>query len=573
MGLSVPRSKGVLRLASRSGSRSSSLLVSEEALEYGSAPEAGVAEIRGETLEVPAESNPEEPLPGLSRALSWKRTIRQNAADRSRNSIGQVQSLSSGVANWNNKDPEVWPEILPKLRKTPPQQSSNNLRCAKPQASIAEQIGEMIDKALEGRDSSLARSTTLSSVPEFSGDPDIILKDGRRIPRQPQYADEYIQAPAGISPVMGQSALEPHDPSRPCAEKRNEEVEADLMHDDRYSITDTLAYAKDSANIENDNDANREQHGIPIHQPQPRPRACTYTIGRPLATYETQSRRPNKRSVSSPMDPTGENVGYNNDNHEVFVREMHEYHSKGSHKKHCTVPRNKPRKHSTRTHVATVPRPPRRKSSQRSCGNGSAGKRSRWWKLVMVDKDPAGCEQAGVEVDPQVTAWSYGSHPLASIGIHDEKDGYASGPLVEILERACDEQRSATKTPGLPPEMNHTARSTHTLAQCGHVDEDSSFFGSLGPLSFSGDGSLDSYHSIPSSTLGSVAQRDGAGSKAKVKVFSRGSKTRVEVKSGKPRKHVGHGVSKHTGSVQVTVTVNKDVNSVIKVEIQPKNRM
>ncbi|MCJ1392842.1 hypothetical protein MMC18_005714 [Xylographa bjoerkii] len=523
---------------------------------------------------------PPAPLPILSRETSWKQTIKQNAAARSGKSVGDktasLGSTPSRLTTANGFQDKMWPNNRPMLRKVSTDRTSDAAKPVREHMSIAEQIGEMIDRALQGRDDTPGTMTPQSSVPEFSGITGEVYTGKLNRGDPAQYTKQYTETPAGISPGL-QQGEGPQDPfTSRVPETGRVDSKARSYHsrsyDGRYSSTDDNHLSRDDLNTEKyfvSNPTVEQQFETPTHHP--RPRACTYTNGRPVpGDDENHIPKPvTRRSVSSPMTSSQERLLCGNERYEVFVREMHEHHSESSRQKHRTVPKNKTRKPSLRKYAATAPRPPPQRSYSQSQGQGSSHKRWKWWKLVMVDKEPSG--QSDTEPESrEKTTWGPASHPLAGYGHHDE--GYKTSHLVERLERACAEQEYVEQEP--PPARPHFAsatkssgRTTHTLAQCGHDDDED-----LEPLDLSGDGSWDVFRSTTTSASGTITHRSATKSQMQVKVTSKGRGTRVEVKTGKQHGRERSGVTKSIRGMKVLVTVQEGKDSVVRVEISPKRK-
>ena len=101
-------------------------------------------------------------LPGLTQH-SWRKTIKENAAQRTRRSILESsqgpRTLPSRHAVTYVNQPIQWLERRRSLRRVSSDHSSPVTKKFRPHKSIAEQIGEMIDKALEERTDSVESST------------------------------------------------------------------------------------------------------------------------------------------------------------------------------------------------------------------------------------------------------------------------------------------------------------------------------------------------------------------------------------------------------------------------------
>ncbi|MCJ1385058.1 hypothetical protein MMC17_008176 [Xylographa soralifera] len=566
--------------------RNKSLGISTSAIRRKSTAVLGHRSKTPSDIEIPKlialRSPPAAPLPSLSRETSWKQTIKQNVAARSGKSIGDKtgspESTPSRLTTANGFQDEMWLNNRPMLRKVSTDHTSDAAKPIRQNMTIAEQIGEMIDRALQGRDGTRETMTPQSSVPEFSdnrGDIHTGKLDRGHLAR---YTRQNTDTQARISPGLKQA----HIAQDPFTSRAPELGPVDYKtrsyhsrrYDGRYSSTDDDHLSRDGSDTEKyfiSNPASEPQFETPTHHP--RPRACTYTTGQPLPPEdEKYFQKPvTRRSVSSPMTPSQERLLCSNDRYEVFVREMHEHHSKSSCKNYSTIPKDKTRRPSLRKYAATAPRPPPQRSYNQSQGQRSSHKRWKWWKLIMVDKEPSHSEQSDTEPElREKSTWGSATHPLAGYGHNDV--GYEPSHLVERLERACAEQESTEQDPpsakphfvGATKSSGHT---THTLAQCGHEDDED-----LEPLDLSGDGSWDVFRSATTSASGTITHRSAPKPQMRVKITSKGRGTRVEVKTGKQHGREKSGVTKSSRGMKVLVTLQEGIDSVVKVEISPKRK-
>ncbi|MCJ1316506.1 hypothetical protein MMC15_001827 [Xylographa vitiligo] len=522
------------------------------------------------------------PLPRLSRETSWRQTIKQNVAARSGKSIGDKsgspESTPSRLTITNGNQDYMWPDNRPMLRRVSNDHSSDAAKPFKQNMSIAEQIGEMIDRALQGRDDTTGIMTPQSSVPELLNNkgetPTGKLGRGHfaRCKRQ------NTAAQACISPELKKANIsrDPFTTRVPEIGPVNNETRSyhSRRYDGRYSSTDAKYVSRGGSDTENhfiSNPAVEPEFETPTHHP--RPRTCTYTSGRPLHLGdEDHVPKPvTRRSVSSPMNLSQERLLCSNDQYEVYVRGMHEQHSKSSRKTHSTVPKDKTRRPSLRKYAATAPRPPPQRSYNKSQGQGSSHKRWKWWKLVMVDKEPSYSGQSDTEGEPRgKSTWGHTIHPLA--GYEHDDVRYKPSHLVEKLERVCTEREYREQDP--PPAKlqfvgvtKSLGRTTHTLARCGHEDDED-----LEPLDLSGDGSWDIFRSATTSASGTVTHRSAKKHQIQVKIMSKGRGTRVNMKAGKQHGREKNEVTKGTQGMTVLVTLQDGEDSVVRVEISPKRK-
>ncbi|MCJ1289641.1 hypothetical protein MMC34_001174 [Xylographa carneopallida] len=520
--------------------------------------------------------------PRLSRETSWKQTIKQNVAARSGKSVGNQtgspESTTSEPKAANGYQDALWPNNRPMLRKVSTDHSSTVAKPYRQNMSIAEQIGEMIDRALQGRDDTTGTITPQSSVPELAEERGQIPTGKLDHSHFARFATQKTEALAGSSPGSKQAnmAQDPIMPRSPEVGLEDNETRSynSRRYDGRYSSTDANHLSRDGPDTEKyfiSKPAVKPQFETPTHHP--RPRACTYTSTRPL-NPDVQEHVPNavrRRSISSPMSSSQERLLCSNDRYEVFVREMHQHESKSSCRTHSTIPKDKPRRPSLRKYAATAPRPPLQRSYNQSQGQMSSHKRWKWWKLVMVDKEPSHGEQAHTEGEPKETStWGPAVHPLAAYGHYDA--GHGPSHLVERLERACTEREYLERDPpSTEPQFvratKSSARTTHTLAQCGHEDDED-----LEPLDLSGDGSWDVFRSTTTSASGTITHRSVGKPQMQVKITSKGLGTRVQVRTGKSRGGEKRKLTRSTRDMKVLVQLQEDHDSVVRVVISPKRK-
>ena len=548
-------------------------------LDYRSKPHVKIKS--PESSELPAAQTPPIALPhNLSRETSWKQTIKQNAAVRSGKSIGDKTGSSASTpstyTNNNGIQDEIWLNRRSTLRKVSSDHTVNAAKPVRQHMNIADQIGEMIDRALQGRDDTSGFMTPQSSVPEFSGSTGEPRAGKLNHVDLARFTKQHTETPAGISPLLQQteeaqecftSHVLDHDPVVTDTQSHQSR-----RYDGSHSFTNSHHSLTDGLDTEKYFTIHPgiEQSETPTHHP--RPRACTFTDGRSFPCDEKRVPKPvTRRSFSSPMTSSQERLFCSDDRNDVFVSEMHEHNSKWSQQKHSTVPKDRTCRPDMRPYAATAPRSPPHHSYNQSQGQGSSHKRWKWWKLVMIDKDPFKSGQSDTKPGPiENTTWGSATHPLASYGRHDE--GYETSHLVERLERACAEQEQVEQEP--PParphsvrDMKSSARTTHTLAQCGHEDDED-----LEPLHLSGDGSRDVFRSTSTSASGTITHCSATIPQIQVRIISKGQGTRVEVKTGKSQGEDRDRTTKSMRGMRVSVTVEESNSSLVRVEICPKRK-
>ena len=515
-----------------------------------------------------------------SREPSWKQTIKQNVAARSAKSIseetGSPESIPSKPTAAGDLQDEIWPNNRPMLRKVLTDNLSDATKSDRQNISIAEQIGEMIDRALQGRDDATQIMTPQSSLLEFSDNRSKTQKGELDRGHFTRDTRQNTETQARISPGSkqvntAQDLFTSRVPEVGTVDTKTRPYHG-RRYDGRYSSASDNYFSRDGSDTEKhflSKPATGRTFETPTHHP--RPRACTYTTGRPLC-LDDEEHVPNsvtRRSISSAITPSQERLLCNNDLYEVSVRETHEHHDKSSCKTRSTIPKDRTRRPSLRKYAATAPRPPPHRSYNQSQGQGSSHKRWKWWKLVMVDKEPSHGRQSDTEGQPRKkSTWGPATHPLAGYVSHDV--GHEPSYLVERLERACTEQECTEQDP--PSAQPHlvdatksSERTMHTLAQCGHEEDDN-----LEPLGMSGDGSWDVFRSTTTSTSGTITHCTAAKPQMRVKITSIGRGIRVEVKTEKQHGREKSGVKKSIRAMKVLVTLQEGKDSAVRVKISPK---
>ncbi|MCJ1477511.1 hypothetical protein MMC13_006183 [Lambiella insularis] len=498
------------------------------------------------TKEVLTDHIPRQDPSGFSSQDSWNASGQISAKDTARGRCASPGSSISRQTTQIKAEEETWLNKRPTLRHVSSDRELDTTRPVRQRMSIVEQIGEMIDRALEGRNDLIRSIASRSSLPEFSGTGEI-----RRLSQadRSRYTQQFTESPAAISPSIRQA-----DPLRDRNTSSDPEQRPTVTEAESYGST---RYRESYRSI--------EHYETPTHQP--RQRASTYTIGRPVrCDDEHPVPTPGfERSVSSPLAISQEKLSCRNDRYEVFIREL------ASRKKQSSVLKNKVRRPSTRTYASDTPRPPLKHFNGQSQSRGSSYKKWKWWKFVIADSSLTPREGSGVKVEPkEASIWSSGKHPLANYGKEDRK-AYDKNGLVERLERACaGEERGRRPTPVRPYSAHgkkSSARTTHTLAQCGHEeDEDAE------PLELSGDGSLDIFPSTPTSASGTTTQHGSSKPQAEIKIISRGFSTKLEIMTSSSQKRRPSRVTRSIRGMKVMITVANGLESIIKVQIRPKRR-
>ncbi|MCJ1243099.1 hypothetical protein MMC30_000296 [Trapelia coarctata] len=532
------------------------------------------------------EESPAVDSPGLTRHSSWRKSVRPGSVVRSRKSIANIvkdpEYQPSTPASTTVNRQETWPEKPPVLKKAPVDRTKQISKHSRPQKSIAEQIGEMIDRALEGRSDSAVPSTMSRSMSEYTGFSGEVRKGKYSFSGQPQYFDQYTETPAEISPGAKRAV----QPQGSVATQRSDEQPVPLKtgsirsrrFDGRYSHTEETAYPRSQPDPADRVD--RMPSPEPNESPRPtRPRARTYSHRHPpIQQGESHDTKGIKsRSISSPPSSCPRSQLSDNDQYQIYVRKRQERGDTALDENRGILESDRSRKPSLRSH-STKPR--RRASSHhlsdKSHVRGTRQKKWKWWKLVLVDREGSRSGQSTTQEtteNAESGVFRHGSHPLANKEHEDE--GYETSDLVEALERACTEQLPSAVMASPNREGILSALAEHTLAECGHEDEkvqngEDQF---QSDVRLAVDGSTDSQRSRPTLTIASASTKEVANTNTQVSVVSDAHGARVEVKAGEPGGQGEGDVTRNFRGVKVVVTVEEGMDSaIVKVEIRPKKR-
>ena len=537
-----------------------------------------------------SEVEPEGPcvvgLPGLTRHSSWKRTIKENAAQRTRRSIlessqGPRTLPSRHSATYVNQS-VPWIEKRRSLRRVPSDHSSPVTKKFRPYKSIAEQIGEMIDKALEGRTGSMESSTPCSLRPDFTGISGDIYQSRLDSTELPSYVTNSAEHPILIDPENRQDnqtqtmeASESSEPSEP-SDIHPLPLRTPSMHsrrfDGRYSFTEDTAYPQSSSDNagykECKSTIEHEAEALVYHQPRPRARTCT---GRRPSTRCDDRRIKTLKSCSvSSLGSSHGKLLCDNNRFEIFLRKQERRGSANTQGKQENETSPQGHNVSMRSQASKAQRIPSHKSDEKPHAQGTPPKKWKWWKLVTVDKDPFQNEFSGTRADLETrekTLWNHVSHPLANSGTGNES--HETSEIVEALERACIE---LSPSPVRPLAGQDKSSPQHTLAQCGHEDEENMNTVSA-VINMLGDGSADAELTMPPTIDTDEQDAETSMPNAQIDVVSQGYGAIVEVRNGVSRRREARSVSREFRGVKVVVTVEEGMGSaLVKVEIHPKRR-
>jgi len=547
----------------------------------------------GDRIRTPAlsedEDSPGIPLPGLTRHSSWRKSLRPDSVVRSRKSIPNIvedpESQPSTPASTTVSRQDTWPEKPPVLKKAPVDRAKEVSKQSRPQKSIVEQIGEMIDRALEGRSDSAAPSTMSTSMSEytaFSGD---VRKGKFHFSEQPHYLEQYTETPAEISPGANRAAQPQDSEAKQPSEDQRFPLKAGSIRsrrfDGRYSYTEETAYLRSESDAADQ--VERIPSPEPIESPRPtRPRARTYNHRHPSMRQDEShdGKVIRARSMSSPPSSCSEKRLSDDDQYQIYVRKRHERGETAYDENKSNLESDRSRKQSLRSQRSHSTKVRRRASShhlsEKPHVRGTPRKIWKWWKLVLVYKNGSRSGQSTTQEDTESLAsgvFRRGSHPLANKEPEDE--GYETSDLVEALERACTEHLPSAVMATPNREGILSALAEHALAECGHEDE-------KGPngegqvqsdVRLAVDGSSDSQRSRPTLTIDSASSKEVANSNTQVNVVSDAHGARVELKAGDSHGQGEEGVTRNFRAVKVVVTVEEGMDSaIVKVEIRPKKR-
>jgi len=519
-------------------------------------------------------------LPGLTRHSSWRKSVGQGSPVRSRKSIPNVtpipESRPSTPPTKTVPRQDTWPEKPPVLRKTPTNRATETPKHARPQKGIVEQIGEMIDRALEGRSDSAVPSTMSRSASVYTNFSGEARKGKYNSSEQPRYLDQYTETPADISPGTTRAVRRQDSEVHPLHLKTTGSIRSSRFDGGRYSHTEETAYPRSAS--DNADHFERTSSPEPIVAPTPiRLRAHTYSHrhrsiqqGECHAAKAIRARSISTPPSSCPRDELGDDHQY-----ETYVRKRQERADTASDDNKSNLESDRSRKQSLRSQRSYSIKPRRRASShhlsEKPHLRGPRQKKWKWWKLVLVDKDGSRSGQSTTQGNTETAGsevFRHGSHPLANNEQDDE--GYETSDLVEALERACTEQLPSAVMTASGREGILSVLATHTLAECGHEDEKrQTEVGQVqSDVRLAVDGSSDSQRSRPTLTIAS--SKEAAASSTQVNVVSEAHGTRVEVKAGESR---GQGEDGNYRGVKVVVTVEEGMDlAVVKVEISPKKK-
>ena len=535
------------------------------------------------------EDSPGVALPSLTRHGSWRKSIRPGSVVHSCKSVHNIiedpEPQPSTPASTTVSRQETWPEKPPVLRKAPVERIKETSKHARSPKSIVEQIGEMIDRALEGRSDSAIPSTKSRSMSEYS-DVSGEVREGKCIfSDQPQYLEQYTETPAVISPEAKRTVHPQASEATQPSEEEPFPFKAGSIRsrrfDGRYSHTEETAYPRSESDVADN--VERINSLEPIKSPRPiRPRVSTYSH-RHLSMRQDESHATKvirARSISSPPSSCPRNQLSDNDQYQIFVRKRQERADMVEDENQSNLESDRSRKqslHSQRSHSMKA----RRRASSHHLSEkphvqDRPQKKWKWWKLVLIDKNGTrsghSTTQESTE-NAESNILRHGSHPLANEEHEDE--GYETSDLVEALERACREQLPSAVMATPDREGVFSALATHTLAECGHEEENGSDEqGQVqSDVRLAVDGSSDSQRSRPTLTIDSASSKEVTNVNTQVKVVSDAHGARVEVKASGLRVQGEEGITRNFRGVKVVVTVEDGMDSaVIKVEISPKKR-
>ena len=535
------------------------------------------------------EDSPGVALPELTEHNSRRKSVRPAPAVRSRKSVHNVLSdpkpQPSTPPTKSASRQEARPEKVPALRKAPTERATEISKHSRVQKSIAEQIGEMIDRALEGRSDSAGPSRTSRSASEYTGFSGEVRKGKYNSSEQPRYLEQFIETPADISPGTKRAVQSQDSEATQPSDAQLLSLRTSSIHsrrfDGRYSHTEETAYPQSGP--ETADHVERMPSLEPIESPRPmRPRARTYSHRHPSMRQDEchATKVIRARAISSPPSSCPGKHLSENDNYQIYVRKRQERGDTASDDNRSNLESDRSRKQSLRSQRSFSTKARRRASSHNLTGKsnarGTPKNKWKWWKLVLVDKAGSRSGESTTKAD-NIHAVNgllrHGSHPLANN--ENEDEGYETSDLVEALERACGEQLPSAVMASPSREGILPALATHTLAECGHEDEggQNEERQVQSDVRLAVDGSTDTQRSRPTLTIDTASNKEVASTNTQVNVVSEAHGARVEVKAGEAHGQGEEGVARNFRGVKVIVTVEEGMDSaIVKVEIRPKRR-
>jgi hypothetical protein len=540
---------------------------------------------------VPAlEKSPEAaiPLSGLTRHSSIRRSLRQTSGPvPARKSVSNIAPEFNSAAETSSKPvinrPEIWTEKRPLLRKVTAERSSQLSNKVRPNKSVAEQITEMIDRALDGRSDSTDHLTPRTPVHGYFGNYDgHAQKRNLNCADLPHYIERFMESRSDISPGAKQ-ATEKHDPYTlhvPHHEQPphwNDSIH-NQVYDGRYTHKEENVYSASSTDIPGQHEHRPSAKKQESHTKQ---RACTYSHRYPPKHLKENSEASRgtavlrMRSISSPPCLCPGKVSCN-DQYAIYVCKEPERDGKVHIDGESFVVSDRSRKHSLRSQRTHASRARRASVNRPERSSNQGSKRWKWWKLVLVDKEES---PAGSEADSRdERSWRDRSHPLANQ--ENEDEGYETSELVETLERTVKEQQESSARPA-SHRKEPSAFSTHSLADCGHEnDDDNADDESQQPenpekvdTNLAIDGSSDNERQKAALSIPAGSNMDATTSNTLVNVSAENHGAVVEVRAGETDGEVVDGAQNNFRGVKVIVTVEQGLDSaIVKVEIRPRRR-
>ena len=540
-------------------------------------------------------------VPGLVKQKTWLQTIRENAAARTGQMRRELEPpdpampLSEEQASVHTTLSDSLPDEIPGLSNIPSEQMIKSPKPVKAHSkTIADQLGDMIDMALDGRDNSATEWSMGSSALEITGisgevhkgklnitgllgekaiqdvDGELPGQSSASFTRMPQYVDEYTATPRCISsaPKRPNHVHTSEDSCLPRQKDRTKHLKA-AEHDrgpcSKHRPPRASTFPRDSSDTDEcmaEVKATGRQVKSRNHSIQ---RARTYNHRRPTLRNHTQcDLNTFKLHTLSNLSNEPENKAFGEgDNYDVYVHEYHDLsvHATKEHK-HDDVSRDGRRKASQRTRNAKSAKQLPKQAPVRPTLPSTNPSRWKWWKLVLVDKESPKSERSQIETGlKEKTGWAVEPHPLAECCHEDE--GYASndgntpqGPRKGRNVRLETEEAAITD-----------GRQKGTLTEPSHSDDIEQ-----DRLCLSGDASLDAFRSTPTSPAGTFNTHKPLTVKQKIKSTAFCDSSRIEVAT-QGRSGIGlcgKSCSRRSGQqIRVVVSMSDFQDSVVKVDIRP----
>ena len=540
--------------------------------------------------------------PSSARKKTWLQTIRDNAAVRNGRKIQDTNSAEIVPTPLRSPGPpertvsDTWPENCTEPGRVPSEatiESPKPIRA--PYKTIADQLGDMIDKALEEPDDTATDCSVATSAFPFTGisgdvhrgrldlsnfqqpqDASDLGEQGQRArettglrepssTQTPWFAEECSETPRSISPIHRTINHMHISEDVPVLVQNGQTAALNSATRDHESRT-KRNYTRASTFPRHSSDT--EDQLVDQQAIARRKTAGTRSMlptGKQFPNHKPQ--RPDRNTfqlLSLPRsgEAAGKKTDRDNDCFEVYAQEYHDLsvHATKEHK-HDDISPDGRRKASQRTRSGKAKKQhPPEQSVVRPSLPAPSPSRWKWWKLVLVDKESSKGERAQIEKSlEEKTGWAVEPHPLAECCHEDE--GYASNDVKAAP--ALKGRRSSRPDSDDAIASGSAQKGSRTPPSQNHDNGDQ--------LCLSGDASLDAFHSTPTSTVGTLNARATPKTPRPVKPRTRANNSRIEVRTrgGAEAVRFGTGSQRSGGELRVVVSVSDILDSVVKVDIRP----